>query len=67
MSTCWGLFVQGVLLLRTNEGKIDQQAADQLQASCGWDPELIASLQASMSVLQEFDVVILCDSSSGLL
>ncbi|KAL3133757.1 Protein Xrp2 [Trebouxia sp. C0010 RCD-2024] len=63
---------QGVLLLRTNEGKIDQQAADQLQASCGWDPELIASLQAKAHISLEFrgagcDVVeALANASEGV-
>ncbi|KAL3143302.1 hypothetical protein ABBQ38_002143 [Trebouxia sp. C0009 RCD-2024] len=45
---------QGVLLLRTNEGKIDQQAADRLQQSCDWDPALIATLQAKAHISLEF-------------
>lgn len=69
-------YVQGVLLLRTNEGQIDQQAAEQLQQGCGWDPTLVASLQASKFV---FDLhhngtshtimmtIIVSDSCSDLL
>lgn len=43
--------MQGVTLLHTNEAKIDQQAAKQLQHSSGWEPEAIAVLQASKFAL----------------
>lgn len=43
--------MQGATLLRTNEAKIDQQAADQLHHSSGWEPEAIANLQASKFAL----------------
>ena len=45
LSNFW--LVQGVTLVHTNETKIDQQAATQLHDASGWEPAVIASLQAS--------------------
>ena len=46
--------MQGVTLLRTNEAKIDQQAATQLHDNSGWEPAVIASLQASKFAVDDY-------------
>lgn len=58
---------QGVTLLRTNEAKIDEQAANQLLRSYGWDPAATTSLQASKFAFDAEYILLDITSSNAVL